>query len=86
MVRHLGSFCNIEVGGEMHETPFQSFEVVNVEMVAPARELKNANFLMVSWKHARTDIEDGFPEGWGRVLGFLENKELSDLGYNSQTV
>lgn len=59
---------------------FQAFEVVNMEMV------KNVEFPMVSWVDARTVIEAGHPEGWGRVLEFPINKERSGLGYHSQTV
>lgn len=33
MVSHLVSFCYVEVGGEIHETPFQAFEEVSVVVV-----------------------------------------------------
>lgn len=39
---------------------------------------------MVSWKDARTIIEAGHPEGWGRLLDFPVNKDRSGLGYHSQ--
>lgn len=32
MVSHLASFRYVEVGGEIHETTFQAFKVVNVKM------------------------------------------------------
>lgn len=35
MVSHLTSFHYVEVGGEVQETLFQSFKVVNMEMVSP---------------------------------------------------
>lgn len=44
MVSHLASFRYVEVGGEVQETSFQSFEVVNVEMVAFVREKKKSEF------------------------------------------
>lgn len=35
MVSHLAYFLNVEVGGEVHETLFQSFEVVSMVIVPP---------------------------------------------------
>lgn len=70
----------------MQETPFQSFEVVNVEMVAPMREKKKVEFPMVSWRDTRTIIESGYPEGWGRLLEFPVNKDCAGLGYHSQNL
>lgn len=86
MVSHLASFLYVEFGDEVHETSFQSFKVVNVEMVSPIKEVKNDEFLMVSWKDARTVIEARYPKGWGSVLEFPINKDCSGLGYHSQTV
>lgn len=34
LVSQLSSFRYIEVGGEIHETPFQAFEIVNVIMAS----------------------------------------------------
>lgn len=48
MVSHLAFFRYVEVGGEVHETRFQSFEVVSVVMVPPVKEPKNDEFSMVS--------------------------------------
>lgn len=49
MVRHLTSLRSVEGEREMKEISFQSFEVINIEMVCPVRhELKNAEFLMAS--------------------------------------
>lgn len=84
MLSHLMYFLYIKVGGEVHETSFQSFEVVNVEMVSPVKEVKTVEFPMVSWKDGRIVIEAGHPEGWGRVLDLPVNKHLSSLGYHSQ--
>lgn len=57
MVSHLAYFLYVEVGGDVNETPLQSFEVVNMEMISPLKEPKNAEFPMVSWKDSRTVIE-----------------------------
>lgn len=84
MVSHLMSFIYVEVEGEVYETRFQSFEVVNVEMVLPLKEVKKFEFPMVSYKDARTLIEAGHPEGWGRVFDLPVNKDRSGLGYHSQ--
>lgn len=68
MVSHLASFHYVEGGGEVDETPFQSFEVINVEMVAPIKEGKKAEFSMATWKDVRTVINVGPPEV---LLAFL---------------
>ena len=52
MVSHLASFWYVERGEEAQEIPFQSFEVVNVEMVFPIGEVKTAEFPMASLKDA----------------------------------
>lgn len=70
----------------MHETPFQSFEVANVEMVAPMREGKKTKLPMVSLEDVKTVIKAGYSEGWGRVLDFRMNKDCAGLGYHSQNV
>ena len=38
MVGHLTSFQQVKREGEMKKIPFQSFEVINVEMVFPVRD------------------------------------------------
>ena len=63
IVSHRASFRYIEGGGGVHETPFQSFEVVNVKMVSPMREEKKTEFPMISLEHAKTVIKNGYPEG-----------------------
>lgn len=80
MVSHLASFRYVEVGCEVHETPFQAFKVVNMEMVSSVKEVTNVEFPMVSWKDYRTVIEAGLLEVWGRVLEFPVNKYCSGLG------
>lgn len=84
MVSHLVSYRFFEVGGEVHETSFQSFQVVNMEMVPPVKEPKNVEFLTVSWKDARTVIETRHPKVWGRVSDLLIDKDCSGFGYHSQ--
>ncbi|XP_050890912.1 uncharacterized protein LOC127096377 [Lathyrus oleraceus] len=87
MVSHLASFRYVEGEGEIREIPFQSFEVINIEMVCPARdESKDVESPMVSLKDALTIIKDGHPQGWGRLLELPANKDRTGLGYNSQNL
>lgn len=87
LVSHLKSFLYVEGEREIKEIPFQSFEVVNVEMVIPVKDQsKNAEFPMASLKDALTIINDGHPLGCGRMLELPANKDPSGLGYNSQNL
>lgn len=83
VVSHLASFRYVEVGGEIHETPFQAFEVVNMEMTPPTKASPGTKLSMASWKDEKTIIQDGHPTGWGRVLDFLVIKDRSGLGFHS---
>lgn len=83
MVSHLASFYYREGGDKVQEILFQSFKVINVEMVGPIGEVKIAEFLMASLKDAQTIIKSGHPEEWGRILELSVNKDRSRLGYNS---
>lgn len=64
LVNQLSSFRYIEVGGEIHKTPFQAFKIVNMIM-APLRSegSKKSEFLMSSLKDAKTLVKAGHPEG-----------------------
>ncbi|XP_050916461.1 uncharacterized protein LOC127131593 [Lathyrus oleraceus] len=87
VVSHLASFRYVEGEGEMREIPYQSFEVINVEMVCPARdESKDAKSPTTSLKYTLTIIKDGHPQGWGRLLELPANKDHTGLGYNSQNL
>ncbi|XP_050877554.1 uncharacterized protein LOC127081325 [Lathyrus oleraceus] len=87
VVSHLASFRYVEGEGEMREVPFQSFEVINVEMVCPAKdESKDAEYPMASLKDALAIIKDGHPQGWGRLLELPANKDRTGLGYNSHNL
>lgn len=87
VVSHLASFRYIEVEGKMKEIHFQSFEVVNVEMVNPFRdESKNVEFPMAFLKDAVIIIKEGHPQGWGRMLELPANKDRTGLGYNTQNL
>ncbi|XP_050877043.1 uncharacterized protein LOC127080791 [Lathyrus oleraceus] len=87
MVSHLTSFRYVEGEGEMREVPFQSFEVINVEMVCPTKdESKDYESPMESLKDALTIIKDGHPQGWGRLLELPTNKDHTGLGYNSKNL
>ncbi|XP_050915939.1 uncharacterized protein LOC127131039 [Lathyrus oleraceus] len=69
VVSHLASFRYVEGEGEMREVSFQSFEVINVEMVFSAKdESKDVESPKASLKDALTIIKDGHPQGWGRLL------------------
>lgn len=83
VVSHLASFRYLEVEGEIHETPFQAFEVVNMEMTPPVKVAPDTKLYVASWKDAKTIIQDGHPTGWGRVLDFPVNKDISGLGFRS---
>ncbi|XP_050916295.1 uncharacterized protein LOC127131413 [Lathyrus oleraceus] len=83
VVSHLVSFRYVEVGGETHETPFQAFNVVNVEMTPTVKAAPGTKLSMASWKDARTRIQARHPTGWGRVLDFPVNKDRSWLGFHS---
>lgn len=74
----------MEVEGELKETPFQSFEIVNFEMVGPIWEVKSLEFPMASLKDVLAIIKSGLPVGWGRMLELPNNKDHSGLGFNSQ--
>lgn len=64
LVSQLSSFRYIEVGEEIHETPFQAFETANV-LMAPLHDKGSKKFElpMSSLKHVKTVIEAGHPEG-----------------------
>ncbi|XP_050890983.1 uncharacterized protein LOC127096461 [Lathyrus oleraceus] len=87
VVSHLASFRYVEGEGEMRKILFQSFEVINVEMVCPAKdESKDAESPMASLKDALKIIKDGHPQGWGRLLELPANKDRTGFGYNSQNL
>lgn len=59
VVSHLASFRYVEVGGEIHETYFQAFELVNMEMAPPVKESQGIELSMDSRKYAKTIIHVG---------------------------
>lgn len=64
MVSHLASFRCVEGKGEMKEISFQSFKVINVEILFPTRdESKNSEFPMASLQDLLTIINNGHPRG-----------------------
>ena len=80
MVSHLTSFRYVEVEGEIHETPFQAFETVQV-IKAPRPEVKKTEVSISSWKDAKTVVEAGHPEGWGRVLDLPPKLNKFGVGF-----
>lgn len=84
LVIQLSSFKYIEVVDEIHKTHFQAFEISNMLMALFSGEVsKKFEFPMSSLKNAKTVIEAGHPEGWGRFLQLPVNKDISDIGYQS---
>lgn len=62
MVSHLTSFRYLEVEGEVHETPFQVFEVVQM-ITTPHFEDKKPAVSMSSLKDVSAVVENGHPKG-----------------------
>ncbi|XP_050908890.1 uncharacterized protein LOC127122628 [Lathyrus oleraceus] len=85
LVSQLSSFRYVEVDGEIHETPFQAFEIANVLMnPLNGRASGKPELPMSSLKDAQTIIKAGHPEGWGRILELPVNKNRSGLGYHPE--
>lgn len=64
LVSQLSSFRYIELGGEIHRTPFQDFEIANVIMGPLCiKGSKKYEFHMSSLKDAKIMVEVGHPEG-----------------------
>lgn len=80
MISHLNSFRYIEVEGEIHETPFQAFDVVHAIKI-PHIEEKKQKISMSSFKQAQAVVESGDPEGWGRVLELPTQKDKCGLEF-----
>ena len=83
VVSHLASFRYVDVGGEIHKTPFQVFKLVNMEMTPPVKAAPGTKLSMASWKDAKTIIQAGHPTCWGIMLDFPVNKDKSGLGFHS---
>lgn len=81
LVSHLTSFRYIDVEGEIIETPFQSFEAVNVLTVQQVPESPNPELSMASWKGAKAIIETGNAQGWGKLIEVREKWDKFGLGY-----
>lgn len=83
LVNQLSSFRYVEMDGEIHETPFQAFEIANVLMNSLNRRTSRKPELpMSSLKDAQTIIQAGHPKGCGRILELPVNKNRSSLGYD----
>ena len=71
MVSHLASFRYVEGEGQMKEILFQSFEVINIDMVCTMRDdSKNAEFLMASLQDSLTIIKNRHPKDREECLSF----------------
>ncbi|XP_050876947.1 uncharacterized protein LOC127080679 [Lathyrus oleraceus] len=80
IVSHLSYFCYVEVEGEIHETPFQDFEAVQV-IKAPQSEENKLVVQMSLLKDAKVVVEAGHPKGWGRVLDLPPKFDKFGLGF-----
>lgn len=80
VISHLNSFRYIEVEGEIHETPFQAFDIVHAIKI-PHVEEKKLEISMSSFKQAQAVVEFGHPEGWCRVLELPTQKDKCGLGF-----
>lgn len=78
MVSQLSSYKYVEVEGEVHETPCQAFEAVQVVNIPQKKQVVT----MTSLKDAKAVIEAGHPEGWGRVLDLPPKFNKMGLGYD----
>lgn len=78
MVSQLSSYKYVEVEGEVHETPCQAFEAVQVVNIPQKRQVVT----MTSLKDAKAVVKAGHPEGWGRVLDLPPKFNRMGLGYD----
>ena len=76
------SFCYVEVEGEIHETPFQAFEIVHTVNIPPLVQKRKLETFMPSLKDARVVVENGNPEGWGQVLDVTPKFNKFGLGFS----
>lgn len=78
MVSQLSSYKYVEVEGEVHETPCQAFEAVQVVNMPQKKKVVT----MSSLKDVKVVVEAGHPEGWGRVLDLPPKFDKMGLGYS----
>lgn len=67
----------------MKEIPFQSFDIVNVEMVGHVGEVKTVEFPMASLRDIQTIVKSGHTVGWRRMLELPLNKDRYGFGFSS---
>lgn len=80
MVSHMSTFRYVEVEGEVHETPFQAFEAVQMINI-PYPKVKKPEVSMSSLKDVKEIIEASHQEGRGRVLDLPSKFNKLGLGY-----
>lgn len=78
MVSQLSSYKYVEVEGEVHETPCQAFEAMQVVNIPTKKQVVT----MSSLKDAKAVVEAVHPEGWGRVLDLPPKFNKMGLGYD----
>ena len=69
-VSNLSTFQYIEIEGEVHETPFQALETIQV-VKTPCQEVYKAKVSMTSYKQDQATMESGHPEDWVEFWIFL---------------
>ncbi|KAI5418907.1 hypothetical protein KIW84_043217 [Lathyrus oleraceus] len=72
---------DLSAHGEVHGIPFQEFEVVQM-IKTPRSEDKKSVVSLSSLKDARAVVENGHPEGWGRVLDLPPTFDKLDLSFS----
>lgn len=80
MVSQLSSYQYVEIEGEVHETPCQAFEAVQVVNI-PHPDTKKLPVSMSSFRDVRAVVEAGHPIGWGCVLDLPPKFNKMGIGY-----
>ncbi|MCI24444.1 gag-pol polyprotein, partial [Trifolium medium] len=81
LVSHLGSFRYVETGTDVLETAFQALEIANAVTISPQSVTPTPRASITSWRNLKTALDEGYLEGWGRVLTLPEKKDRLGLGY-----
>jgi hypothetical protein len=85
MVSHLASFRYIEADEEATEVPFQALEIANVVTEGSKRSHNKKRLAASSWKAMKEALEEGIPEGWGKLLNIIKKKDRFGVGYQPST-
>ena len=69
IVSHLSSFRHVEIEGQLHETPFQGFKIVQMIKTPRSKDRKKPETSLSSLKDAQAMVKAGHPKGWGSFFG-----------------